>query len=838
MISNGPSRSFTREAVETWLHNLSNCDWEGKIPEKILKQARQFYRNGNLSTLDLKSKQAIVTQKIMRNESYSVIEWNEDKPVVRTSLDDEGKGMVIAVAGLYEIEELIAEIQEDEPLLGQFEDSERPCANFEENTKHEEQTTNTEEKPKSSSRLKLIISLEVSSKKGLIAVPRWLYPEGQEIPVYATNGIENIENADRPSLMRFVAEAIQNGFIFEKDRGSFLLKDWNDVAKLSDETLPEWDNSFSLCYRGEAHLLKHGQRTLNWEIEARSRDESSMTLRESFNLGSHRLGREHSRKISKSRNGATFIRGHGLVRLDKKQVEDFEWWQRNRGDATRAKWPRYMLFSFFARKYLKARPDGNLATWQSSIQKLQTNGVGKRFSFLRPYQKRGVAHLHALHQLGCHGLLADEMGLGKTVQALALLAEKKANGLPDLVACPASVVPVWAKEAKVRFPNLRVSILSKDNLFGEFENTCLWVASYTQLRRNRHILDNQSFRYAILDEAQLIKNPKAKVTQTCLAIDAKHRLALSGTPIENSALDLWTIFRFLMPGLLGPRKEFEENLQNDPEKTGDLLRKQVSPFILRRLKSEVAQELPPKLETELPCPLNEEQKKEYRRLTDGAISKNGESLRSALEKSPTHFFSLLTRLRQACCDVALLPSRENRATRGSKSDLLIEKLSDLSSSGAKIIVFSQFTSFLAILRKDIAQTVPEIKVLELTGSSRNRAEPIEAFEKHKGPVVILASLKAAGLGISLKSADYVFLMDPWWNPAVEEQAIDRAHRLGRQKPTFIYRLVARGTIEERVRQLQLVKKETFRQIIGELEQVSGLTAHFSSLKELIEFKES
>ena len=152
--------------------------------------------------------------------------------------------------------------------------------------------------------------------------------------------------------------------------------------------------------------------------------------------------------------------------------------------------------------------------------------------------------------------------------------------------------------------------------------------------------------------------------------------------------------------------------------------------------------------------------------------------------------------RQACCDVALLPSRENRTTRGSKSDLLIEKLSDLSSSGAKIIVFSQFTSFLAILRKDIAQTVPEIKVLELTGSSRNRAEPIEAFEKHKGPVVILASLKAAGLGISLKSADYVFLMDPWWNPAVEEQAIDRAHRLGRQKPTFIYRLVARGTIEE------------------------------------------
>ena len=366
------------------------------------------------------------------------------------------------------------------------------------------------------------------------------------------------------------------------------------------------------------------------------------------------------------------------------------------------------------------------------------------------------------------------------------------------------------------------------------ESPCLWVASYTQLRRHRHLLDNHSFRYAILDEAQLIKNPKAKITQTCLSIESDYRIALSGTPIENSAIDLWTIFRFLMPGLLGGRKEFEQNLVEDAEKAYLRIRKQVSPFVLRRLKKEVAKELPPKLETELPCQLTDEQKKEYRKLTEGAMNEHGESLKNALKAAPTHIFALLTRLRQACCDLGLLPGREHLPSQGAKSDLLIEKLTDLSATGAKVLVFSQFTSFLDILRKRIDLELPGLSMVELTGSTRNRSQPVEQFENSNDSIVMLASMKAAGLGVTLKSADYVFLMDPWWNPAVEEQAIDRAHRIGRIKPTFIYRLVTKGTIEDRVRQLQLEKKETFNQIIGELNGASGLTDHFNSLKELIE----
>jgi SNF2 family DNA or RNA helicase len=833
MISNGPSRTFTREAVEAWLARLSVADWEKNIPEPQLQEGRKFYREGMLSTIDLQSGQAIITQKINRKETYSIIEWDGKRPEIRTSVEDDKFGISLATAGLYEIEELIAEIHENDSLFDEL-----PSIPAEEDESSE---CETEELPKHEDiedQVPLLILLDVSNKNGLTATPMWRMQDDNKIPAYGGSKEVEIEKLDRPALMRFVAEAGEKGFEFDKSKGIFSMNDWKKVATLTDDALPRWEKAFTLEYSGDANLLRDGQRTLSWEIEARSRDSSSMTLRENFRLGAHRLGIEHARKITKARNGATFIRGHGLVKLDQDQLDDFDWWQRNRGDSRRANWPRYMLFSLFARKYLRARQDGKLADWQASIREPQTNGIAKRFSFLRPYQREGIAHIHALHQLGCHSLLADEMGLGKTVQTLALIVGNKEKDLPDLVTCPASVVPVWVREAKARFPRLKVRILNKDDQFSDQAEKCLWVASYTQLRRNRNLLENFNFRYAVLDEAQLIKNPKAKITQTCLSINARHRLALSGTPIENTALDLWTIFRFLMPGLLGGRKDLERELMDHPEDTIKLLRRQVTPFVLRRVKSEVAKELPPKLETELQCPLNDEQRKEYKKLTDGAIERHGEDLKNAIKDAPTHVFSLLTRLRQVCCDVGLLPWRTQLPPSGAKGDLLLEKLSDLSTSGAKVIVFSQFTSFLGILRKNIALKLPELQILELTGTTRDRSLPVETFESSKGPAVMLASLKAAGLGVTLKSADYVFLMDPWWNPAAEEQAIDRAHRLGRVKPTFIYRLVAQGTIEERVRNLQLEKKETFRKIIGEIDKSSGLTDHFTSLKELIELKES
>ena len=292
-----------------------------------------------------------------------------------------------------------------------------------------------------------------------------------------------------------------------------------------------------------------------------------------------------------------------------------------------------------------------------------------------------------------------------------------------------------------------------------------------------------------------------------------------------------------MPGLLGNRKEMEKSILIDPGKTHEILRRQVAPFVLRRLKNEVAKELPPKIEADLPCRLNEEQTNTYRRLAEEGILDHGENLPNAIRNSPTHLFALLTRLRQRCCDLGLLPRHTRRSSYGAKGAILVQKLNDLSKSGSKAIIFSQFTSFLNILEKDLRAEFPRLKLLKLTGNTRDRAKPVKEFQDCKDSAVILASLKAAGTGITLTAADYVFLMDPWWNPAVEEQAIDRAHRIGREKPTFIYRMIAQGTIEERVRHLQLEKKQTFQEIIGDLNKPTQLSKHFTNLKELIEIKE-
>ena len=350
MISNGPSRTFTRDAVEAWLVRLSTCDWEKHIPESQLKLARNYYRDGYLSTLDLQENQAIVTKKINREETYSVVEWSRNNaPEIRTSMDDEQLGVVLATAGLYEIEELIAEIQEDDPLLG--ENISLPDETEQEEDDEADKKEDADSTDESSQKIPLVISLEVSNQQGLRAIPSWKLSSDRKVSVYGDHDSFDSEQTDRPALMRFVAEAGKQGFTFNKKSGEFRIQDWSTVAKFTQDVLRVWENSFLLEFSESAKLLKKGLNTLNWEIEARSLDGSDMLLRENFHLGKRRLSPQLVKKVTSARLGSTFIRGHGLVRLDQDQVEDFTWWQRNRGDAKRAHWPRYMLFSLFARKY-------------------------------------------------------------------------------------------------------------------------------------------------------------------------------------------------------------------------------------------------------------------------------------------------------------------------------------------------------------------------------------------------------------------------------------------------------------------------------------------------------
>jgi len=456
---------------------------------------------------------------------------------------------------------------------------------------------------------------------------------------------------------------------------------------------------------------------------------------------------------------------------------------------------------------------------------------------LRPYQRRGVEWMHHLAEVGCHGLLADEMGLGKTLQVIALLASRPVAGLPSLVVCPASVVPVWRGEIERFFPHLSVDVLKAGHDFSARSDAVIWLASYTQLRKHRSLLPDHEFGYAMLDEGQFIKNPDAKVTQTCFAIRARHRMVLTGTPLENRQLDLWSIFRFLLPGLLGSRSAFESALGGDRDGTLARLRAQLAPFILRRTKREVAQELPPKVEMDLLCPLTDVQRAEYARICTEGLARLGDDVGTAMRERSFGFLALLTRLRQTCCDPDMLPWLKSPLSDSGKINLLMDKLAEVIGNGHKVVIFSQFVMLLERVHEALALALPELPRFELTGMTLDRQKPVESFQNAEGAAVMLVSLKAAGTGITLHAADYVFLLDPWWNPAVEAQAVDRVHRIGQTNTVFVYRMVTEGTIEERIQSLKQSKRDLFDRLIGDLGGDFDLSQHFSSLHSLVQLTE-
>ncbi len=362
----------------------------------------------------------------------------------------------------------------------------------------------------------------------------------------------------------------------------------------------------------------------------------------------------------------------------------------------------------------------------------------------------------------------------------------------------------------------------------------IWLCSYTQLRKHRSLLDSVDFGYAVLDEGQFIKNPDAKVTQTCFAVRARHRLVLTGTPLENRQLDLWSIFRFLLPGLLGSRSSFEGALNADREGTLARLRAQLAPFILRRTKKEVAQELPPKVEMDLICPLTDVQRAEYARICTEGLERLGDDVGAAMREKSFGFLALLTRLRQTCCDPDMLPWLKAPLSDSGKINLLVEKLAEIVGNGHKVVIFSQFVMLLDRVRAALIQNFPELPRFELTGMTLDRLKPVQAFQGATGAAAMLVSLKAAGTGITLHAADYVFLLDPWWNPAVEAQAVDRVHRIGQTNTVFVYRMVTAGTVEERIQALKASKKDLFDRLVGGLGGDFDLSQHFTSMKSLVQ----
>ena len=412
---------------------------------------------------------------------------------------------------------------------------------------------------------------------------------------------------------------------------------------------------------------------------------------------------------------------------------------------------------------------------------------------LRDYQLAGYRWLRFLGDQGLGGVLADDMGLGKTVQALAALLADRGAG-PALVVAPTSVLHNWVSEAERFAPELSVALLhgaARDRV--DLEDHDLVVTSYALLRRDVERLESVRFRCVLLDEAQAIKNADSQTAQAARRIQAERRLALTGTPIENHLRELWSLFEFLMPGFFGPRRRFDERFGVPSAEGLATLRARVRPFVLRRLKSEVATELPPRTETVLRCPMSDPQRAAYDDLRTGASG-----LRGRME-----ILALLTRLRQAACDAALLPDSPDEVPSG-KLDVLMDGLAAVADEGCRALVFSQWTSLLDRVEPRLREA--DLAFVRLDGSTRDRAGVVQRFQAPDGPPVFLISLKAGGTGLNLTAADHVFHLDPWWNPAAEQQATDRAHRIGQDKPVFVWKLVSAGTVEERVVELQERKR--------------------------------
>ena len=435
---------------------------------------------------------------------------------------------------------------------------------------------------------------------------------------------------------------------------------------------------------------------------------------------------------------------------------------------------------------------------------------------LREYQREGLGWLRFLRKFGFGGCLADDMGLGKTVQVLALLAEKRTG--PALVVVPRSLVFNWKQEAAKFAPKLKVldhTGTARDRTGAAFKDFDLVVTTYGTLRNDAATFADVRFDTCILDESQAAKNAATETAKAVRVVQADHRLALSGTPIENHLGELWTLFDFLNPGMLGRAVltgSGSGSIRNPDAETREFLARALRPYILRRTKDQVAKDLPQKTEQTVYCDLEPAQRQVYDELRDHyrqALLGQVDTL--GLKRSQIQVLAALLRLRQAACHPGLI-DKTRTAEPSAKLDVLLPQLRELAESGQKALVFSQFTSLLDIVRKRL--TADGITFEYLDGKTRDRAARVERFQTDPDCKLFLVSLKAGGVGLNLTAAEYVFLLDPWWNPAVEAQAIDRSHRIGQTKPVFAYRLIARGTVEEKVLELQKSKRELADAILG------------------------
>ena len=531
---------------------------------------------------------------------------------------------------------------------------------------------------------------------------------------------------------------------------------------------------------------------------------------------------ENMQSLLKANGRAIFVAGIGAVALTTNQISTI---RHVFCDNPICETHKYMLYVLLNQNYISVDTSGC---------KITHIDVGTyRFSlpgFLKDYQKNGIYAMRAILDAGCHCLLADEMGLGKTLQVLALICSSDSS-TKSLVVCPASVVFVWQREIEKFFPERKAIAVDRNTDFDQ--DVDFFICSYAFVHKLNQRLREIQFDYMVVDEAQYIKNPRSKTTVSCCYIDSRYRIAITGTPIENNLFDIWSIFRFLMPGFFCGYNQFQDSI-NYPE-FRESFKKQVSTFTIRRTKKSVAIELPKRNELEIFCQMSDAQRIAYENIRV-ELKKSMSKASGDNNISSMNVLTAIMRLRQASCAQFILPEtlRHDHSMNSPKIESLMIKLQNIAADGRKVVIFSQFLEMLDEISIRIKKEIPEMTVSMLTGKSRNREAIVEEFQSTKNSAAMLISLKAGGVGITLHSAEYAFLMEPWWNPAVEEQAIARIHRIGQKNITTIYRMITENSIEERMRKIQSSKKDLFNEFIRTgVDNIAMTNFYLKNLESLI-----
>lgn len=628
------------------------------------------------------------------------------------------------------------------------------------------------------------------------------------------------------------------GFNGPDSQGRWNLHGESAVVRFFARDYPRWQTEWEVSLEEK---LKHST-TKNFErleprFEIRPSGERWFDVEMSLaSADGEKFSAADIQRLILSGNGTTRLKNGRIALIDTGALEEFNEVLRDCAPQQHAKGYRFSdAQAGFLDATLRQQPGWQVqaaARWrdraarQSGQAKLTCPPLGPLEAVLRPYQRQGVAWLQFLRENKFGGILADEMGLGKTLQTLAFIqschTNRKLSG-PVLVVCPTSLVFNWLAEAKKFTPGLKVVALHGTDRHERFEDIAdcdLAITSYALIRRDAEKYRDFEFDTLVLDEAQHIKNRQTQNAQAVKALRTQHRLVLTGTPMENSVLDLWSILDFLMPGYLGSATDFRERYELPITRDKDdavqaRLGRRLRPFILRRLKTEVAKDLPAKLEQVSYCELTDDQTEVYKQVLAVSRKEVMDAVGAqGVAKSKMIVLNALLRLRQICCDLRLLRLENAEFTDESSGKLAMfgELLEEAMDGGHRMLVFSQFTTMLGLLKDKL--TAENIEFCYLDGATTNRGAVVEKFQGNAKIPVFLISLKAGGVGLTLTGADTVVHFDPWWNPAVEDQATDRAHRIGQTRVVTSYKLITRGTVEEKILALQQKKRAIIKATLG------------------------